>query len=481
MESRIKFIVDFTVGYLLEGTSQDDITKILVERKIDNSIIKQIFPLIDAVSVMLKNLLSPEEIQGRLFGRGDFVALFAQAVIDRLAPVYAIKSHQALANILLQLTTTNSVELSKTVSNLSAPYNRSDMLLALGQILSKYKFYTAYVFSVMLGRAGDRSAIVSFTLAACGLMYDGLNEEAMGMSGLEIATNSLDTAQRALFYDEIVSPVATHMFERLPASDHGRLLRLADIIKAASPHLRYKKVQFISLEVASACNFDCVDCAHGVMRLESKKFQLSLEQVKKFIEFTEKSNYQIKTIFLSGPGEPFLWKHFNEGLALLHQSENILSIHVVTNGKFFHRIADETWDLIDSVYVSVYEDAQDLRLKDSLSHHQSKLEAHRMLSFKRLLQPADVPLPMPHACSCHGPMVFDGRVFLHCGPVVFDAARLYGKDIYEMKELYVDLEENYLSEYDPLKIGNMEICRYCWGNTTYNASVEQSIDGGNWQ
>jgi hypothetical protein len=81
-------------------------------------------------------------------------------------------------------------------------------------------------------------------------------------------------------------------------------------------------------------------------------------------------------------------------------------------------------------------------------------------------------------------MLQGSKVFLYCGPPVFDAAKLMGVDIWEMQELYVDLEEGYLDNYKPGKQGNMEICRHCWAN--YNCrktanGVAQVATGGGWQ
>jgi hypothetical protein len=54
-------------------------------------------------------------------------------------------------------------------------------------------------------------------------------------------------------------------------------------------------------------------------------------------------------------------------------------------------------------------------------------------------------------------MLLDDNMFLYCGPPVFDAVQLLGKDIWELDELYVKVREDYLSELDPTRRGNMEI------------------------
>lgn len=83
--------------------------------------------------------------------------------------------------------------------------------------------------------------------------------------------------------------------------------------------------------------------------------------------------------------------------------------------------------------------------------------------------------PIPCSCGCTGPMYFDRKVFLFCGPTVFDAAQSKGADLWEYPEMYAEIGLHYLDGgkkveralalVDPeKKVGNHELCRYCFAN-----------------
>ena len=244
------------------------------------------------------------------------------------------------------------------------------------------------------------------------------------------------------------------------------------------------KLDHIMFEVATACHYDCAECAHGEMRKETKKFQLSVDQVIDFIKYSENSNYLFNRLVIHGPGEPFLWKYFDKSLELIHQSKAINSVKVYTNGKGMDRIADKTWDYIDDVELSLYDMEQDVTLKETLTHHMKKIDVKPITAFWSRVGPKDVPIQTPCACICDGPMLLGNIVFLYCGPPVFDAAKLLGKNIWDLHELYVKLGDDYLATMDPSKKGNMDICRYCWGNGHYfgkATTVRFSNSGGGWQ
>lgn len=245
------------------------------------------------------------------------------------------------------------------------------------------------------------------------------------------------------------------------------------------------EISEVKLEVCSVCQNDCAECAHGELRLQTKKYQLSMEQVRDFIKFTEESNYLIHQLSIHGGGEPLLWKNFNEALPLFGKSTAIKSIVVTTNGLAIKRIDNEAWQHIDTLNISFYDDQPNALLEDTtVAKYGHKIHVeHIPYFFSRIKNNSEV-FKIPSKCMCSGPMILENNVFPFCDPPVFDAAQIMGIDIWKLNGIYKKIEQNYLSEFDPSLRGNMEICRYCWANSNYikeKRIVPQSITGGCWQ
>ena len=375
----------------------------------------------------------------------------------------------------------NSAVLARAIDDIILHHDRGELVFSIYLLLSKMEILSAFLVSLWLRRSGSNSAGISFALAIGGFVYNVPMAEKKGMAELLPSVGTLTPAQQEEFYKGVVYPVTTHLLKGI-FTDHVRLVKLVEILKSSAPHLRRRVVTSMKFEVATACQFDCAECAHGEMRSATKKYQMTLEQVKKFIYFTEKSNYYIERLQIHGPGEPFLWKYFDDAMLLLSQSKSIGKIEITTNGMALDRIQDSTWDLIDVVDVSVYAEAQSLNLQDALSKHKDKLRLNKMDGFIRRVRAEEVPIRIPCGCLCSGPMVFGDFVFLSCGPPMFEAAAFTGKDVFSLKELCVDLSENYLDTFDIRKIGNMELCQYCWANGgRVVEKVKQNISGGGWQ
>ncbi|MBF0296089.1 MAG: hypothetical protein HQL96_12940 [Magnetococcales bacterium] len=254
----------------------------------------------------------------------------------------------------------------------------------------------------------------------------------------------------------------------------------ADVAPGPAPG----RIEVMAFEVVAACHNDCLDCAHGEMRKSSKRYQLSMEQVRRFIQVTEASGYTIGAVNLHGPGEPLLWKHFNEAIPLLKSSPAIESIIVNTTGREMDRVADEVWQYIDRVEMSIYDPAEEAQLVSRLTaKYHNRLNVLPMNLFWERVRKTEVA-DIPCWCACAGPMLFGDRVYFYCGPPVFDAAALVGSDIDQLDYLSAPLEEHYLARRDPSLAGNLALCRHCWANGNRYAQakrVKQVTTGGGWQ
>jgi len=224
-------------------------------------------------------------------------------------------------------------------------------------------------------------------------------------------------------------------------------------------------IKQMKFEVVGSCQNHCFSCAHDDMMSTYKGYQLSLEELGHFVDCTRISDYFIEVLYIHGIGEPLLWKHFNEGVKVLKESGFIGKIFVYTNGYLLDRISDEAWAFIDSVVVSLYPNYKNIELLNELKNkYQDKLNIAPVVSFNaKLLKGYKKRIPC--FCGCSGPMFVKDKVFRYCGPPVFDAAKLKGINMFDQHDLYLNMIPNYLDNYDEKKIGNMELCNYCWANT----------------
>lgn len=222
------------------------------------------------------------------------------------------------------------------------------------------------------------------------------------------------------------------------------------------------------LEVASPCQNDCELCAHADLMRHIKGYQLSLENLEKFLRYTERSNYFIRSLSIHGPGEPTLWRHLAEGLAMIRRSKSIGWVTMVTNGLLIDKITDDVMGCLDRLFVSVY---SNYNKADGLAalraRHGAKISCWDGTYFWDHLAAPTVTAPIPAGCSCVGPMLYDDKIFTYCGPPVFGAAQAKGVDILQVPHLWVPLAPNYMAGYNEKLIGRMDICRYCWANSNF--------------
>lgn len=224
------------------------------------------------------------------------------------------------------------------------------------------------------------------------------------------------------------------------------------------------KLENISIEVCGLCQYQCMFCAHNGMISAYQGYQLLMDELKKFIDCTKISGYFFKRIDINGIGEPLLWDHFDQGINLLKKSGIGEKIVVTTNGLLLDKIKDQTWEDIDLLDVSVYPNypKHDL-LKEKKEKYKDKINITLYDAF-RAKPTRGYRNKIPCRCVCYGPMFVKDKVFLYCGPPVFDAARLSNIDIFEYRDLYVEIKPDYLESFDETKMGNIELCNYCGAN-----------------
>jgi hypothetical protein len=214
------------------------------------------------------------------------------------------------------------------------------------------------------------------------------------------------------------------------------------------------------MEVCSPCQYRCTNCLHSGAIQAHPGYNLSLDQLRTWISATQRSGYFFREVWINGPGEPLLWRHLDAGLQMLRDSGVCGAIIIVSNGQAMGRVSAATWHNIDLMFYDVYPADTAKRSLPESRIYRMPVAAFRSRVTGRMVG------TIPAKCICHGPMLLGGRVWLHCGPVMWDAARLAGADPVAGS---VEVAPDYLRGYDQASIGAMPLCEYCDGNETISA------------
>jgi hypothetical protein len=239
-----------------------------------------------------------------------------------------------------------------------------------------------------------------------------------------------------------------------------------------------KIIDRIFLEVCSPCQYNCKNCQHSSFREVYKDYHLTLDELERFIFYTKKSKYYIREVCLHGPGEPTLWKCLNEGIEILHESEVIGGILIISNGASIGDIEEKTFEYIGKIRISDYPDVKENDLLSSLQKRfPEKIEMRGISKFSEMPNKKYID-SIPCSCECPIPMFIKDKIF-YCNGGVFDAAKLKGVNIFDCHEIYTDLREDYLDDFIPGKKRNYDLCQYCFCNqniTKYLKSYKHKIN-----
>lgn len=214
----------------------------------------------------------------------------------------------------------------------------------------------------------------------------------------------------------------------------------------------------IPLEVCSECQLSCSNCAHEGLRKFDPNYHMSMSQLEYFLDTTERSGYFVN-LFLHGPGEPLLWRHLKQGVALMRKSKSVNDIVITTNGIALESALD-ILDNITRIDVSAYPS-----IGVKLIEHE-KIRYFNKTHFAIKQYPAQIPC----TCVCPGPMIYGDVVFPICGPCVFDAVARMNKKL-DPLSLAVKLGKNYHDSHE--KFGRIAECAYCWANINADVIVEE--------
>ena len=177
----------------------------------------------------------------------------------------------------------------------------------------------------------------------------------------------------------------------------------------------------LAFESCSLCQNNCEYCAHQGMRFNDPSYQMSLEELQKFIDHFQRLNCRIGHLCIHGPAEPLLWKHFNEAVRLLKNGLQIGTLSSVTNGKALHRIDEDVWEMIN-LGISRYDyPIDEAILEKHPGHFHFLISGGGTVVVFEHLRLECLPYQQFGGCSCPGPMFYKSMIYPHCGPPLFDA------------------------------------------------------------
>jgi len=195
-----------------------------------------------------------------------------------------------------------------------------------------------------------------------------------------------------------------------------------------------------------------------------KGYQLTIEELQKFIDCTKESGYFFKIMHVHGVGEPLVWKHFDKGIKLLKESGIAEKIIVTTNGLLLNKVKEATWEYVDEVHVSVYKDKPNPGIETVFKNKFPNKFIFGSIDEFRAMPQKEYRNKIPGICVCPGPMFVKDTIFLYCGPPLFDAIKVMGMEIFNCRDLYVPVQLNYMATFQTRKLGAMNYCASCFGN-----------------
>ena len=205
----------------------------------------------------------------------------------------------------------------------------------------------------------------------------------------------------------------------------------------------------------NACQLHCEHCAHRGLLSDDPGYQMPLEDISTLLNRMWGTNTQVDIFMLNGPGEPLLWRHFNDAVRMLRLSQLGCQIKVVTNGLRLNIIAEDVWPMLDRVCISTYGQPLDASL---IARHAERIEYLAGKAFLTVV-PGSLPVASPTFCSCCGPLYYKRHIFPHCGPPMFEAARLAGMDP------FLCGGASPLEQWSPDAMPRINLpCAWCWAN-----------------
>jgi hypothetical protein len=221
------------------------------------------------------------------------------------------------------------------------------------------------------------------------------------------------------------------------------------------------QVEQMMIAACNACQLRCEHCAHRGMRASDPAYQMPIEDIGILLRRLETIDCRVGIFMFNGPGEPLLWRHFNEAMHMIYRSGIADQIKVFTNGIRLDAIDADVWPMLEKVYISTYGQELD---QDIIDRYEKTIDYSAGETFWALDE-SKLPAASVSGCMCQGPMYYKRTIFPHCGPPMFAAA--------ELIELAFPLRVNPfalggaspIEQWSPDNQPRINLpCRWCWAN-----------------
>ena len=121
----------------------------------------------------------------------------------------------------------------------SQPWDINAVSFSVYRLLTEKRYQVAYIISKVFINSGFQHSILQFAQAIGGLTFGNADDEAQGTASLATMMDHISPEQYMTFYNQVMAPSLFSLTESaLMANDHGKLMRLLDILKAGSPRFR---------------------------------------------------------------------------------------------------------------------------------------------------------------------------------------------------------------------------------------------------
>jgi len=217
-------------------------------------------------------------------------------------------------------------------------------------------------------------------------------------------------------------------------------------------------IKELTVYVTSKCNLMCQQCVMRNFMNSNKYYEMSIAELKMFIEITEKSKYVFDIIICGG--EPLLWKYLDEGLKLIRNSSISNKILIFSNVVNIDIINDSIMQSITQLRISRY-NCNQVNINKLMSYYPDKIRVvERREFFKLPIYSLDNVLPQ----ECLTPECFfmENKVFA----CPHSASVNYGKNkLEDGTKLYVPLQINYLRYIKDILEKQTSLCAKCISNS----------------
>ncbi len=216
---------------------------------------------------------------------------------------------------------------------------------------------------------------------------------------------------------------------------------------------------YFNIFTISRCTRKCPECIQRGWTSKHADYELSLEDLTKWIDCTKESNYRYAVIQLSG-GEPLLWKHREEGSRLLRDA-NIGPLMMFSNADRIENVTDHLMDSLSTLRLSRYEgNAKNIEL----------LQVRYGKKVQVVDRKQHFPIPkklagrecLPAHCGCLGVALYGDKLY-GCS-LLITVAEEFGLDLLQYPESQCDIQVGYLEKLAGFPRKQHDCCRGCTGN-----------------